>query len=85
MNFCSFMFMGAYVYILASRRNGTLYTGVTNDLERRVWEHREGITGGFTKNYGVKRLVWYREYQDIVMQSPMRSGSNAGGASGSWN
>lgn len=51
------MFMGAYVYILASRRNGTLYTGVTNDLERRVWEHRKGITGGFTKNYGVKRLV----------------------------
>ena len=57
--------MGGYVYILASRKNGTLYTGVTSDLERRTWEHREGLTGGFTRKYGVKRLVWYRDYHDI--------------------
>jgi putative endonuclease len=57
--------MSGYVYILASQKNGTLYTGVTRDLEHRVWEHREGLTGGFTKRYGVKRLVWYREYVDI--------------------
>ena len=57
--------MGGYVYILASRKNGTLYTGVTSDLEQRIWEHREGITGGFTKKYGVHMLVWYRDYPDI--------------------
>ncbi|WP_048648333.1 GIY-YIG nuclease family protein [Nitratireductor soli] len=57
--------MGGYVYILASRKNGTLYTGVTSDLEQRVWEHREGITGGFTEKYRVKMLVWYRDYHDI--------------------
>ena len=57
--------MAGYVYILASRKNGTLYTGVTSDLERRIWEHREELTGGFTKKYGVKRLVWYRDYDDI--------------------
>ena len=48
-----------YVYILASRRNGTLYTGVTSDILRRVSEHREKIIKGFTSRYGVKYLVWY--------------------------
>jgi putative endonuclease len=47
------------VYILASRRNGTLYVGVTSDPVRRIWEHREGIVPGFTKRYGVKTLVYY--------------------------
>jgi putative endonuclease len=47
------------VYILASGRNGTLYTGITSNLIKRVWEHREGVVDGFTKEYGVKRLVWY--------------------------
>ena len=47
------------VYILASGRNGTLYTGVTSNLIKRVWEHREGVVDGFTKEYGVKTLVWY--------------------------
>jgi len=51
-----------YVYILASRRNGTLYTGVTGDLARRVYEHREGLTPGFTAQYGVKMLVWYEHF-----------------------
>ena len=48
-----------YVYILASKRNGTLYIGVTNDLVRRVYEHRHGLVEGFTKKYEVKLLVYY--------------------------
>jgi putative endonuclease len=51
-----------YVYILASRRNGTLYIGSTDSLRRRVWEHREGLRPGFTAKYGVKMLVWYRVF-----------------------
>lgn len=54
-----------YIYILASKRNGTLYIGVTNDLVRRVYEHREGLVPGFTKRYGVKRLMYYEETDDI--------------------
>jgi len=54
-----------FVYILASKRNGTLYIGVTNDLGRRVWEHREGLASKFTKKYGVTRLVYYEVYNDI--------------------
>ncbi|MBV9549339.1 MAG: GIY-YIG nuclease family protein [Alphaproteobacteria bacterium] len=54
-----------YVYILASKRNGTLYIGVTNDLARRVWQHREGLVPGFTKNYGVHRLVYYEIFEDV--------------------
>ena len=54
-----------YVYILASRRNGTLYIGVTNDIERRVSEHRDGLIEGFTKQYGVHILVWYEIHNDI--------------------
>jgi putative endonuclease len=48
-----------YVYILASRRNGTLYVGVTNDLIRRVFQHKEDVVEGFTREYGVKTLVWF--------------------------
>ena len=54
-----------YTYILASARNGTLYTGVTNDLARRCWEHREGLVPGFTKTYGVKILVYYETFIDV--------------------
>ncbi len=57
--------MGGYVYILASDRNGTLYIGVTNDLVRRVFEHREEAAEGFTRRYGVKRLVHYEQFDDI--------------------
>ena len=57
--------MAGYVYILASKRNGTLYTGVTADLARRVFEHKQQLSRGFTSRYGVLRLVWYQEYQDI--------------------
>jgi len=49
-----------YLYILASKRNGTLYVGVTNDLLRRVWEHKHDLVEGFTKRYGIHRLVWYQ-------------------------
>lgn len=55
----------SYVYILASQRNGTLYTGVTSDLSRRVHQHREGRSSGFTAAYGVTRLVWYEIFADI--------------------
>jgi putative endonuclease len=54
-----------YVYILASRRNGTLYIGVSNDIMRRTWEHRNDLVAGFTKKYGVHILVWYEIYDDI--------------------
>ena len=51
--------MTFYVYILANQRNGTLYTGSTDDIARRAWEHREKALKGFTAKYGVTRLVWY--------------------------
>ena len=54
-----------YVYILASKRNGTLYVGVTSDLVKRMWEHRNNFVDGFTKRYGVHKLVWYEEYDNI--------------------
>ena len=53
------------VYILASKRNGTLYIGVTSDLVKRAWEHKNGITGGFTKKYGVHHLVHYELFDDM--------------------
>jgi putative endonuclease len=54
-----------FVYILASQRNGTLYVGVTSDLSRRVWEHRQRLTKGFTSQYGVTRLVWHESFEEI--------------------
>ena len=53
------------VYILASRRNGTLYVGVTSDLVKRVWEHRNDAVDGFTKQYGVHDLVWYERHETM--------------------
>lgn len=55
----------AYVYILASRPNGTLYVGATSNLARRIWEHREGVTDGFTRRYGVKMLVYFEQHDAI--------------------
>jgi putative endonuclease len=54
-----------YVYILASRLGGTLYIGVTNNLARRAYQHRHKLVDGFTKQYGVTRLVWYEVYNDV--------------------
>ena len=55
--------MSFFAYILASRRNGTLYIGMTDNLTRRVWEHRAGVVPGFTRKYGVKMLVWYEVHE----------------------
>jgi putative endonuclease len=55
-----------HVYILASKRNGTLYTGVTNNLAARIYAHREGRGSAFTKKYNVKILVWYESYDMVV-------------------
>ena len=58
--------MVAHVYIMASQRNGTLYTGVTTDLAQRVFDHREGKVPGFTQKHGCKMLVWYEEHFDVA-------------------
>ena len=55
-----------YVYIMASKRNGTLYTGVTSDLIKRVWQHKSAKTPGFTSKYKVNRLVYYEIHGDIM-------------------
>ena len=52
-----------YVYILCSKRNGTLYTGVTSDLVKRVYEHKKNLVDGFTKKYNVHNLVWYEIHE----------------------
>ncbi len=54
-----------YVYMLASRRNGTLYVGVTNDIARRIWEHKNKVAEGFTKKHEVHLLVWFETFNDI--------------------
>jgi putative endonuclease len=56
--------MAYYVYLLASKKHGTLYLGVTNDIVRRVYEHRTKVTRGFTSRYGVHKLVWFEIYDD---------------------
>ena len=53
-----------YVYILASGRNGTLYTGMTSNLAQRIWQHRQSVIEGFTTKYGVKKLVYYEVHED---------------------
>ena len=59
------MTKAAYVYILANRKRGTLYVGVTSDLARRMYQHKHGLLGGFTSKYNVTRLVWYEQGEDI--------------------
>jgi len=58
--------MAYWVYILASAPGGTLYVGVTNDLIRRTYEHREGQVEGFTRKYGIKRLVYFESYDTAL-------------------
>ena len=54
------------VYMMASGQHGTIYIGVTSDLARRTWEHREGVLPGFPKRYGCKKLVWYEIHESIT-------------------
>ncbi|GJE15726.1 GIY-YIG nuclease family protein [Methylobacterium marchantiae] len=56
-----------FVYILASQRNGTLYTGSTTELGRRVWEHKTRLKSGFTSDYAVTNLVWYETYPHVSL------------------
>ena len=74
-----FSFRVPTVYIMANRRNGTLYTGVTSNLERRVYEHKNGIYPGFTQRYHCKILVWYETYDMIIdaiaREKQIKSGS----------
>ncbi len=67
------------VYIMASKRNGTVYTGVTSNLVQRAWQHREGVIDGFTKRYGCKLLVWFEMAETmesaIVREKQIKGGS----------
>ncbi len=69
------------IYILASQRNGTLYVGVTSNLVKRVWEHKNNLVEGFSKRYGVHLLVYYEifddMYADITREKQIKAGSRA--------
>jgi len=56
---------GGWVYFMTNRRNGILYTGVTSNLPRRAFEHRQGLIDGFTKRYGLKKLIYFERFDDI--------------------
>jgi putative endonuclease len=58
--------MGYYVYILASRKDGAIYVGITNDIVRRIYEHRTKVIQGFTSKYNITRLVWFEIYDDPI-------------------
>ena len=68
-----------YVYIMTNKVNSTLYTGVTSNLKRRIYEHREGIGGGFTKKYAIKKLVYYEitndEHSALAREKQIKAGS----------
>ncbi len=76
--------MQGHVYLLASRRNGTLYCGVTNDLGARVFAHRTGKGSGFTAKFGVNRLVWYETYDLVTDAIQRESNINIGHGVGNW-
>jgi len=69
------------VYMMASKRNGTLYTGVTSNLPKRSFEHREGLVSGFSKKYGCKTLVWYEVHETMIeaitREKKIKAGSRA--------
>ena len=69
------------VYIMASRKYGTIYTGVTSNLPQRAWQHREGTADGFTRRYGCKRLVWFEPHETmesaILREKQIKAGSRA--------
>ena len=58
--------MAYYVYLVASKKYGTLYIGVTNDIVRRIYEHKSKVVAGFSKRYSVDKLVWYEIYDDPI-------------------
>ena len=70
-----------FVFIMTNWRNGTLYTGVTNSLERRVWQHKNKVLEGFTKRYALNRLVWFESFRDIenaiAREKQIKAGSRA--------
>jgi len=70
-----------YVYIVCSKRNGTLYIGVTSDLIKRIYEHKNDLVDGFTKKYGIHRLVWYETHDSaesaITREKQMRKSKRA--------
>jgi putative endonuclease len=74
--------LGGYVYILASAPNGILYVGVTNDLVRRIYEHRNGLIAGFTKRYSVKRLVYFEHTKKFRQRSSANTTSSIGRENG---
>jgi putative endonuclease len=74
--------MDYFVYIMASKRNGTLYVGVTNDLLRRVYEHKNNRVEGFSSTYDVHSLVWFESTASIGLQSPGKSSSRIGNGNG---
>ena len=67
-----------YVYILASRKKGTLYVGVTSDLKKRVWEHKAKVVNGFSEKYGVDRLVYYEVWDEMKNASAREKQLKAG-------
>jgi putative endonuclease len=76
--------MRGYTYMLASKKGGTLYCGVTSDLPRRWWEHQQGIGSIFTARYGARRLVWYEEFAwmiDAIKREKERLGRVSGRSS----
>lgn len=69
------------VYIMANHKGGTIYVGVTSNLVQRAWQHREGVSEGFTKQYGCKRLVWFELHgtmeQAILREKQLKAGNRA--------
>jgi putative endonuclease len=76
--------MAYYVYLLASKKHGTLYLGVTNDIVRRVYEHRSKAVQGFTKRYSVDKLVWFEIYDDALTAIAREKSSRNGGVTGKF-
>ena len=74
-----------FAYMLASRPNGTLYVGVTNDLIKRVWQHKQGLVEGFTNKYGVQQLVWFEHTENIeaalAREKQKKNGTESGRSS----
>ena len=74
-----------WVYILTNKRNGTLYVGVTNSLQRRVWQHKAKVIEGFTKQYGLDQLVHFKQFRDVNTAIARERKSRVGCGNGSLN